>query len=133
MKIVKKYPPNIKQIRKVLNPTKTCCFAYGDTIYNPSGNEIKHDILVHEQTHEHQQKTLGTKEWWDKYLSDKSFRQESEVEAYATQLKWVKEYIPKLYDQFLEVLAQQLSTLYSLDITYHQAFTLIRMKTKELM
>lgn len=134
MKIIKEYPPNIDKIRQVLNPPETACFAYGDIIYNPSGNEIRDDLMVHEETHERQMKGHDNNDWWDRYLNDKQFRQDCEVEAYANQLVWLKNNIRgKFYEKFVGVLADQLTTLYKLDISYYQAFTLLRMKVKDLM
>lgn len=131
MQIIKEYPPNYAKIKEILNPPDTVCFTYGSTIYNPSGNEIKDDLLIHEQVHEKQQ--TNPEEWWDRYLIDKDFRLEQELEAYATQYNWIKErendVISKLY---LEFFAKQLFELYKIDLLYPQCLTKIRRKGKDL-
>ena len=133
MNILIEQPPNIDKIREVLNPPETACFAYGDTIYNPSGNELWLDILEHEKTHTKQQESFGSPAlWWDEYLESPEYRQKCEVEAYAVQLSWVKSKRPeKVARKYLDLFAQQLSVLYKLDLTIHRAKTLIRIKAKD--
>jgi len=89
LKEVKKWPPNIQQIQSVFDIKGVdVCFSYGDTIYNPSGNYIDTPLLAHEATHSAQQERLGSPEvWWHKYLTDKPFRKEQELEAYREQYK----------------------------------------------
>ena len=42
--------------------------------------------LSHEMTHAAQQRRVGTLTFWYRYLTDKSFRQTAEVEAYREQI-----------------------------------------------
>ena len=130
--IIKDYPPNIEDIRKVFNPPETVCFSYGDKIYNPSGNELNDDILVHESVHEKQQKNNPV-EWWNKYLTDKEFRLEMEVEAYATQYNYIQRKYPnRTVKRLLDKYSETLATIYKLDISQSHAETLIRHKAKDL-
>lgn len=82
------YPPNIDDIKKVLNIGKNVIFTFGNTIYNPSGGDIDLPLMAHEQTHSIQQENIGPEEWWKKYLSDNNFRLEQELQAYKIQYKY---------------------------------------------
>lgn len=127
MKIVDGFPPNISTIRQYITPPPDAVFAYGDIIYNPSGKDIPEDVLVHEQVHEKQMKNWLPDTWWLKYLLDKDFRKQAEVEAYSVQYRFVKERVPaKVAKLCLHDLASNLQKLYDLDITYWEASTLIR-------
>lgn len=91
MKIVKDFPPNIREITKVFkldafNPV----FTYGDTLYNPLGDPISQDLMIHEETHEKQQEAFGKDQWWAMYLENKNFRLTQEVEAYRNQYQFLK-------------------------------------------
>lgn len=127
MQIVKSYPPNHSQILQYFNHPKDAVFAYSDTIYNPSGKDIPQDVIVHEEVHEKQMKGWLPDAWWTKYLIDCDFRKQAEVEAYAVQYQWVKDRVPNRVAKLcLHDLASNLSSLYSLGISYSQAETLIR-------
>lgn len=91
MKIINDWPPNILEIQKVfnlagLNPV----FTYGDELYNPTGDPISQDLMVHEQTHQAQQETIGRDQWWAMYLENSTFRLTQEVEAYKNQWHYLK-------------------------------------------
>lgn len=60
-------------------------FAWGDTIYNPSGAELTPDLIAHERVHSIQQTAGGPRAWWERYLVDAAFRLEREVPAYQRQ------------------------------------------------
>lgn len=90
MKIVHGYPPVWKQVLAANmspNPEKVI-FTYGDIIYVPSGQEVPDHLLEHERTHSEQQGD-DPKGWWEKYLHDKDFRLNQEVEAYAMQYDFI--------------------------------------------
>lgn len=93
MKIVNAPPPNYIAISDKFKLGKlkgfTPVFAYGDTIYNPTGNMIHEDIMVHEEVHSRQQLEIGVEEWWNLYLESDSFRLEQEVEAYSAQYQYI--------------------------------------------
>ena len=136
MKIVQEYPPNFSEIKSVLNPDKSMIYCLGDTIYNPSGGEVFEDILVHEKYHEKQQKEWTSPEiWWTKYLLDKVFREEQEIEAFAAQYAYVRNHSPKasvLYE-CLQELAGNLSTLYRVNLSFGEASSKIRNKAKGMI
>jgi len=89
MKILKERPPIYDAIcRSIGKPPDTAIFAYGDTIYNPSGAELSPDIIHHEKVHEKQQ-AGDPVDWWRKYLRDEDFRLDQELEAYAAQYKFI--------------------------------------------
>lgn len=89
MKILKDWPPNIKEI-KVRFPDmgNQVLFAYGNVIYSPSTYDIPDYLIAHEEIHEKQQGVMGVEEWWNKYLTDDKFMLEQEVEAYHAQYEF---------------------------------------------
>lgn len=91
MEIIQGFPPNIEKIVKKF-PLKSYnpIFAYGDKLYNPTGDPISEDLMVHERTHEKQQEMYGVEVWWDKYLEDDTFRLLQETEAYKAQYQYLK-------------------------------------------
>lgn len=56
-------------------------------IWSPSGSEIDRPLMVHEETHRHQQFIYGVEQWWNKYCEEKDFRLEQELEAYTNQYR----------------------------------------------
>jgi len=92
MKIVNEYPPNYKDICKAfdIKDREGIIFTYGDTVYYPQGGELAQHLKVHEATHVQQQKAMGAKEWWDKYLVDPEFRLQQELQAYRAQYGIIK-------------------------------------------
>ena len=126
--IQKDFPPNYEQIKKVFDiDGKNIVFTYGISLYNPQGKEIEPHLIIHEQVHQRQQLEMGVEKWWKRYLEDKDFRQEQEVEAYAEQYKWVKTLLSnKETKEFLSAIANDLSTIYKLGINQGQAESAIR-------
>ena len=89
MKIVFENPPIIDFIKNSgLNPNERTIFAYGDTIYAPSGETPPQDLIVHEETHSRQQGD-NPEAWWYRYATEPYFRLDQEVEAYAMQYKFI--------------------------------------------
>lgn len=134
MKVENLYPPNIDLIRlSDLKPNETILFCYGDTIYNPNNIKILPDVEYHEAVHIKQQgenKDL----WWSRYLTEKQFRLEQEIEAYGEQYKFNKKFIKnnKLLKWRLEKMAQALSSeTYGNLLNYFQAESKIRNYAKE--
>lgn len=84
MNVVFDYPPNIDAIREVFPLTGSEIFAWGDTIFNPSGDKIPSWLIAHEQVHERQQ-AGDPQAWWDRYLVDKQWRFEQELEAHRVE------------------------------------------------
>jgi len=131
MRIVKDYPPNYSLLQAVFPLRPNNLYPWGDILYNPSGLDIPEDIMIHEEVHKRQQED-DPQAWWNKYIQDKRFRLEQELQAYFLQLQWVKERgNNKVYKECLNEMAEQLSTMYSLDITKSNAETLIRNYGKE--
>lgn len=128
MKTVKGFPPNYQAIKEALNPPPNAIFAWGNKIYNPSGNKIPPDVMIHEEVHERQQALFGTVElWWAKYLLDGEFRFNSELQAYAKQYEWVKKFYPvKAQKVALTEFANNLISLYNYDMELAVAESKIR-------
>jgi hypothetical protein len=87
-------PPNFDQIVEAfpdaVNPG--VIFAYGDTIYNPSGGDLPAPIIAHEAVHCYRQGEMGyvpgrmnTAIWWNKYIADPTFRYEEELAAHVAE------------------------------------------------
>lgn len=131
MKTAETYPPNYETICLFLSPPEHSLFCYGDTIYNPSKREILPDAIHHESVHSKQQGD-NPDVWYNKYLTDGSFRLLQEVEAYGEQFIFAKDAIHKagetnkMADWVLSTMAQALSTDYKLDISYGEAESKIR-------
>lgn len=91
MKIKNEYPPNIELIRRRFTLHKDVVFTYGDTLYVPNGaSSIPTDLLIHEETHERQQKEFGVDEWWSYYFVSDGFRTAMEIEAYQNQYNYMR-------------------------------------------
>jgi hypothetical protein len=111
MNIVKQYPPNITEIMKVFPINKNTVFTYGDTLYAPNVNfKLPPDLLAHEQTHTIQQ-GADPAGWWDKYLKDKDFRLQQEIEAYRNQYRFFCKFVKGRNERFnfLRTIAMDLS------------------------
>jgi len=133
VEIIKQNPPNIKEIKKYLNPPLDTVYCFGNIIYNPSGKEIPAEIEYHEQIHAKQQKLFMSPElWWTKYLTDQEFRLDQEIEAYTRQWMFIYKHIPQAKKDALEDISDNLSSpMYNIGKTKHEVATLIRLKAKE--
>lgn len=87
--IVRHRPPNFEKVAAVfpLAHKDTVIFAYGDTIYNPSGQELLPSLMAHELVHCNRQIAMGVEKWWDKYLIDGDFRYQEELLAHIAEYK----------------------------------------------
>ncbi len=129
MKIVVDFPPNIREITKKFDLDGLMpVFAYGDTLYNPSGYDIPEDLMVHEETHHRQQLAYGIEEWWALYLEKDTFRLSQEVEAYQNQYQFIKDkYSRQVRRKLLQDMAKNLSSkLYGHIISKQDAQELIK-------
>jgi hypothetical protein len=63
--------------------------AYGTTIY--ARDPLPDHLVEHEKVHLKQQHVMGAKEWWDRYLVDKQFRLDQEIEAYKVQVQHIQQ------------------------------------------
>lgn len=124
------YPPNYQEIKNAfsLGKTKGIIFSYFPYIYNPDNITIPDDFLYHEQIHLDIQKEIGAKKWWDKYLSDESFRYEQELLAYGKQHQYSKNIFKrKEVDDRLDFFASVLSDgVYGKNKTYHEVHSQLR-------
>lgn len=91
MEIVYTYPPNYKQIARAfkIKDHQNVIFTYGNQLFVPAGERIVIDkpLMKHEETHARQQRDMGVKEWWSKFLEDPAFRFQQELEAYRNQYR----------------------------------------------
>ncbi len=105
-------------------------YTYGDTIYNPAAIAIDELLLVHESVHSGQQEQCGgPQNWWRKYLADKNFRLDEEVEAYHAQYRAMcKRYKDgNTQTRYLHEIASHLaSPLYKIGISQPEAMRRIR-------
>ncbi len=134
MKTVNTKPPNWNEIIVHLTPPPTAVFCYGDTIYNPSGALLFNDLVVHEEVHAEQQaNSTNPGLWWTKYLNDRAFRLDQELEAYGAQFNYVRQRASNaIQKEALHEFAHTLSTMYNLGIAHSQAESLIRKRAKRL-
>lgn len=130
--IKNEFPPNIEELKKYfpIDESTKPFFSYGEIVYNPFGVDIPDDYLVHESVHAKQQGN-DIEGWWTRYLNDIPFRIEQEVEAYGTQLSWIKNNDPIYINKRLESFAFALSgELYQAGISFQEAQTMIRRFSK---
>lgn len=127
--VSKEYPPNYAKIVEAFPECveKKAVFCYGDTVYNPFDNLITPDLMEHEEVHAVNQGNYPDK-WWDKYIHDKEFRLDEEIQAYSAQYQFIK---PKVTNRnlkhFLTRMAESLSSgLYGVDIDIFKAESRIR-------
>jgi hypothetical protein len=128
MRIVNDFPPNINEIEKKFDLDGSMpVFAYGDVLYNPTGGPIADHLMIHEETHERQQKVYGSvQSWWKRYLEDDMFRLTQEVEAYRNQYKSVKGFPRDWRRKLLKEMVKNLSgKLYGNIVNEEQAKDLI--------
>src|SRR5277367_1864832 len=95
MKIVIAYPPIIDKIDEVFHcRDQSVIYAWGDTIYNPTGFVIPDFLIAHEKVHGDRQQ-LGTNEnpednirdWWHRYMLDIEFRYQEELYSHAKEFQ----------------------------------------------
>jgi hypothetical protein len=125
VRIVRGWPPNRAAILAALGDAPAgAVYAYGDTIYSPSGGEISLHLLAHEAEHLRQQDACGGPEaWWDRYLAAPAFRLEQEVAAYRAQLNAMNRSTRR---QLLPKLARDLSSaMYGRVVAYQDALRLL--------
>lgn len=96
MKIKYSKPPNYKKIAGTFDIRgRKTVFTYDDTCYISSGIPPTQDLLEHEQTHMHQQRSRGAEAWWDKYLTDPGWRAIQEIEAYRAQYQYAIQFMAR--------------------------------------
>lgn len=87
MRVEIERPPNFERILEVFPRAREfgVLFAYGDTIYNPSGVGIPTPLRLHEEVHGQRQRATGADAWWDAYLTDPAFRFTEELKAHVAE------------------------------------------------
>lgn len=80
--IYRSLPPNYDKIIAAIPAARRmdAVFCYGQTVHVVGNRRLAPEILVHETVHAHQQ--INPEEWWDRYLVDKKFRLQQEIEAH---------------------------------------------------
>lgn len=130
VRIVYDYPPNYDVLKKVFNLEghENVVFTYGDELYVPSGAKTKLDkpLLAHEEVHSRQQREIGIQWWWDRFLSEPTFRLSQELEAYREQYKAMSGMTAQKRWGYLTHIATDLSSeIYGNVITFEEAVKVI--------
>jgi len=81
--------PLLQTYKQYFEITEKTIFALYPDIY--TNYELTPDLLIHEQIHFKQQEKLGVDEWVNRYIDDKDFRLEQEIEAYKNQINSIKD------------------------------------------
>ena len=81
-------PPLWDEIQKrfKLSNKPRVLFAWGNTVYNPSGIEIPQCLWDHEIVHGHRQ-GKDVEGWWRRYMDDPVFRLNEEIPAHIAELE----------------------------------------------
>lgn len=101
----------------------------GDTIHTKDPDIVRPDLLVHEKCHEVQQREMGIKEWWKRYLEDPRFRLDQECQAYKCQAIWLKKNLNDRNKRFkfIHSMAVDLSSeMYGKVISYNEAYKFLK-------
>lgn len=113
-KILEEYPPNWEFIKQKFPGIEGApiVVTYGDTIYNPHKAHLPDHLIAHEEVHMRQQAAHpgGIEAYMHKFADDIHFRLEVEIEAYITQLRFIRAQNPGLALRYLPVFAQHLSS-----------------------
>lgn len=105
-------------------PLNKVFFPYrGDTILYPKGLKPPQDIIEHEKVHLESQRKLGYIRWLWKYITDRKFRYEEELQGYLEQIKAQPRVIRKhKMDDLIEQTASIISSkLYNNIVNFEKA------------
>ena len=72
--------------------------TYGDCVY--CKYPIPPSKEVHEFVHVDQQLAYGVQKWWNRYITDPEFRLSQELEAYSTEVAWIKKNVKDRNEKF---------------------------------
>jgi hypothetical protein len=105
---------------------KGVIITYGGIIHCKSG-KISPDLLVHELVHVKQQEGWDADEYAEKYLTDKQFRYDMEIEAYKAQAEWLRRNVSDVRQlhRILVHIWTSLSTMYGELISFEEAQEII--------
>jgi hypothetical protein len=90
MKIEARRPPNFDYIQAHFPNAENfgVIFAFGNTIYNPSGIKLPPSLVAHEATHSLQQEEIGGPEiWWGFYIEQSDWMIGQELDAYRIEYR----------------------------------------------
>lgn len=116
MHIIKSFPPNFKAIatRFPVKGKPGILYAYGNTLYNPSGVPVEPWIKAHEAIHMSRQEAYGVDRWWNDYINNDQMRLYEELLAHRAEYLSYEEWFPnnpKRLAKYLEtVLVPRLSS-----------------------
>ena len=133
MKLVADFPPNIELIRQHFALSGNEIFTYGDTVYNPTGEQLPPWLKAHEAVHIKQQQDVDPGVWWDRYLRDPGFRLEMELPAHQVEYAIFYRHcsVRNVRRAYLKTMARRLSgPIYGHMIGYAEAMKKIRGKGK---
>lgn len=125
MNFARARPPNFDDVAAVFDVRgKPVLFAYGDTIYAPSGvTTVAPHLMAHETAHSLRQG--GDPEgWWKKYLTDPEFRLDEEKIGHMAEYQNLCARFPSRSDRrrHISLVASRLSSaLYRYKITKDDA------------
>jgi nucleosome binding factor SPN SPT16 subunit len=104
----------LKERFKTIDWEKGLAIVWGDKIYTKY--KLPNHVLAHELVHVRQQLDFegGVSAWWDEYLTNDQFRLEQELEAYVTQVRYIREHTEESNRnwrrQIIDQLAEDLSS-----------------------
>ena len=121
-------PPNWDLLVKTFNVKwENTVVTFGNNVY--SEKPISNDLIAHELVHVKQQ-GKNPNLWWKKYIADKAFRLDQEVEAHIAQMKDIKKHSGKDRN-YIAVARARLasylsSSMYGNCISYDEAYNELR-------
>lgn len=122
-----KFFPLLKLFFPNANP-ETTVVTFGNKVY--CKGDMPPDLWEHEITHCKQQgyNSISAMRWWQKYIVDKKFRFEQELEAYRNQYRYAKKHYSRNEAfKLLRRIAGDLSgPLYNNLVSYQEAYDLIQ-------
>lgn len=129
--VVNDYPPVYAECVRAfdLKPDQPVLFAWGETIYNPTGCTITPELFAHEAVHGARQMEQGVEAWWKSYLADARFRVFEESLAHVAEYAaYVRRHANRRKrTAMLEAIAQRLcGPLYGNLLTFNQAVQIVR-------
>lgn len=87
MKIEIAEPPMIEEIDAAFKSRgQSVLYAWGDTIYNPTGIPIPDFLFAHEAMHG-QRQNGSIETWWRRYIDDVEFRYVEELAAHREEFR----------------------------------------------
>lgn len=98
--------------------------TWNGVIHTRRGEEsLTPDLIVHEQVHLEQQEGLDPEEFLERFISDKQYRYDLEMEAYTAQVEFLRATIKDPNELFCKIhrICKNLESNYGGIITYEEA------------